>query len=55
LKYVLGHKEVLEMFGRYPHRNEILGRETTVEEARWLVSAQVPAWAKSQRRKKLDE
>ena len=55
LKYVLGHKEVLEMFGRYPHRNEILGRETTVEEARWLVSAQVPQWAKSQRRKKLDE
>ena len=55
LKYVLGHKEVLEMFGRYPHRNEILGRETTVEEAQWLVSAQVPAWAKSQRRKKLDE
>ena len=42
LKYILGHKEVLEMFGRYPHRNEILGRETTVEEAQWLVSAQVP-------------
>ena len=39
LKYILGHKEVLEMFGRYPHRNEILGRETTVEEAQWLVSA----------------
>lgn len=51
LKYVLGHKEVLEMFGRYPHRNEILGRETTAEEAQWLVSAQVPGWAKSQKKK----
>jgi len=51
LKYVLEHKEVLEMFGRYPHRNEVLGRENTSEEEAWLQSAVVPGWAKSQKKK----
>lgn len=30
------HKAVIERFGRYPHRNEILGRESTPEEIEYL-------------------
>ena len=36
LKYALLHAEVIERFGRFPHRNEILGRESTAEEREWL-------------------
>lgn len=32
----LRHLEVIERFGRFPHRNEVLGRETTPEEAEFL-------------------
>lgn len=37
-KYSLdpGHKNVIDRFGRYPHRNEVLGRTTTKEEQEWL-------------------
>jgi uncharacterized protein (DUF924 family) len=28
--------EIVERFGRFPHRNVILGRETTPEEAEFL-------------------
>jgi uncharacterized protein (DUF924 family) len=34
--YAAGHREIVERFGRFPHRNEILGRETTPEEAEFL-------------------
>lgn len=34
--FELRHKEIIERFGRYPHRNEILGRESTVEELEFL-------------------
>lgn len=30
------HAQIVERFGRYPHRNEILGRECTPEEERFL-------------------
>ena len=30
------HKEIIERFGRYPHRNEVLGRESTAEEVEFL-------------------
>lgn len=36
LRYAKLHKVVIDRFGRYPHRNEILGRETTAEEAEFL-------------------
>lgn len=36
LDYALRHHEVIQRFGRFPHRNEILGRETTPEEAEFL-------------------
>jgi uncharacterized protein (DUF924 family) len=34
--YALRHLKVIERFGRFPHRNEILGRELTSEEAEFL-------------------
>jgi len=36
LQYALRHAEVIERFGRFPHRNVTLGRETTAEEHAWL-------------------
>lgn len=36
LDFEMKHKAIIEKFGRYPHRNEILGRESTVEETEFL-------------------
>ncbi len=30
------HKAIIDRFGRYPHRNEILGRTSTAEEIEFL-------------------
>ena len=38
LKFELRHKEIIEKFGRYPHRNKILGRVSTPEEIEFLKS-----------------
>jgi uncharacterized protein (DUF924 family) len=37
MKYVLRHQEVIDRFGRFPHRNAILGRESTAEELAFLA------------------
>ena len=36
LTYAERHREIIARFGRFPHRNEALGRETTAEEAAFL-------------------
>ena len=36
LGYAVRHREIVERFGRFPHRNEILGRATSPEEAEFL-------------------
>ena len=36
LDFEIKHKEVIEQFGRYPHRNKILGRMSTDEELQFL-------------------
>lgn len=36
LGYELEHKAIIDRFGRYPHRNEILGRASTPEELEFL-------------------
>jgi len=36
LKFELMHKEIIDRFGRYPHRNKILGRTSTQEEIEFL-------------------
>ena len=34
--YAIKHREVIEQFGRFPHRNAILGRGNTLEETAFL-------------------
>jgi uncharacterized protein (DUF924 family) len=36
MKYVLRHQEIVARFGRFPHRNAVLGRESTPEEMAFL-------------------
>jgi uncharacterized protein (DUF924 family) len=36
LKYAIEHLEIIQRFGRFPHRNRMLGRETTPEEQLFL-------------------
>jgi len=40
LDYEVKHVEVLRRFGRYPRRNEALGRESTPEEIVYMASGQ---------------
>ena len=37
LDYAIKHREVIQRFGRFPHRNSILGRPSTVEETEFLT------------------
>lgn len=37
LEFELKHKAIIEKFGRYPHRNDILGRASTEEEKIFLT------------------
>jgi uncharacterized protein (DUF924 family) len=36
VKYAVEHRDIIARFGRFPHRNEILGRKTTVPEQAFL-------------------
>jgi uncharacterized protein (DUF924 family) len=36
LDFEIRHKQIIERFGRYPHRNGILGRQSTDEEIEFL-------------------
>lgn len=36
LKFEFAHKAIIDRFGRYPHRNAILGRQSTAEEITFL-------------------
>lgn len=38
LKWARHHREVIRRFGRFPHRNAILGQESTAEELEYLAS-----------------
>ena len=37
LDFELSHKKIIEKFGRYPHLNKILGRESSAEEIEFLT------------------
>jgi uncharacterized protein (DUF924 family) len=37
LVYARRHLELIERFGRFPHRNAALGRESTIEEREYLI------------------
>jgi uncharacterized protein (DUF924 family) len=36
LRYAVQHRDIVERFGRFPHRNSVLARATTDEERRFL-------------------
>ncbi|MBM3643182.1 MAG: DUF924 domain-containing protein [Alphaproteobacteria bacterium] len=36
LKFAIDHRDIVARFGRFPHRNEALGRPSTQEEIAWL-------------------
>jgi uncharacterized protein (DUF924 family) len=38
LEFARGHRDIVRRFGRFPHRNSILGRESSREELEWLAS-----------------
>jgi len=38
VSYAVAHRDIVERFGRFPHRNAILGRQTTPEEAVFLTT-----------------
>jgi uncharacterized protein (DUF924 family) len=40
LKYAELHRQIIERFGRFPHRNRVLGRASTREEIEYLESAE---------------
>ncbi|MDB5956630.1 DUF924 family protein [Ramlibacter sp.] len=37
LRYALHHRDIVARFGRFPHRNAVLGRPNTPEEQRFLA------------------
>jgi uncharacterized protein (DUF924 family) len=37
LDFEFSHKKIIEKFGRYPHRNKVLGRQSTAEEIEFLT------------------
>ena len=38
IKFAKHHRELIRKYGRFPHRNKILGRESTEEEITYLQS-----------------
>ena len=38
-KYAISHRDIIIRFGRFPHRNEVLGRECTEHELDYLKTA----------------
>ncbi|KDD76291.1 hypothetical protein H632_c281p0 [Helicosporidium sp. ATCC 50920] len=41
LDYAIRHLNIVEKWGRFPHRNAVLGRESTPEEARGLADGSI--------------
>ena len=39
-KYANDHRDIVARFGRFPHRNEVLGRTSTAEELDYLKTAE---------------
>ena len=38
LDFARHHRDIVRRFGRFPHRNAVLGRDSTAEELEWLAS-----------------
>ena len=37
-RYARKHRDIIAKFGRFPHRNAVLGRESTAAELEWLAA-----------------
>jgi uncharacterized protein (DUF924 family) len=37
MDYAIRHRQIIERFGRFPHRNKLLGRKSTAEELAFLA------------------
>lgn len=44
IPYAEGHVDVVRRWGRFPHRNAILGRPSTQEEEAGLRDGSIAAW-----------
>ncbi len=44
VKYAEAHRQVVAQWGRFPHRNAILGRTSTPEEAAGIAAGTIPKW-----------
>ena len=40
MTFAVKHKVTIDRFGRYPHRNDVLGRQSTEEEVEYLLTAE---------------
>ena len=38
-KHATDHRDIVARYGRFPHRNDVLGRESTAEEIEYLKTA----------------
>lgn len=38
VKYAIEHRDIIQRFGRFPHRNRVLGRQSTADERAFLLS-----------------
>lgn len=36
LNFAIAHRDIIEKFGRFPHRNQLVGRKNTPEETAFL-------------------
>ena len=45
IKSAQGHHDTIKRFGRYPHRNEVMGRKNTPEEDEYMKNP--PTWGKT--------
>lgn len=55
LAYMKSHRDIIAKFGRYPHRNAILGRQSSPEEIEYLVSGGETFDARKRQRKPSSE
>jgi uncharacterized protein (DUF924 family) len=45
-EFAQSHKDVIDRFGRFPHRNKVLKRESTPEETEFLNAKPAEGWQK---------
>ena len=43
-KFAVAHRDVIAKWGRFPHRNKILGRQNTADETKGLEDGSIPAF-----------